>query len=134
MTAVVDASVLVELLTLSPLGQRALPVVQASAGDLHVPHLADVEVMSVLRGLVAGDLLPAARAQQALVDLRDFPARRWPAHMLFERVWELRANVTAYDAVYVALAEALGATLITADRKLARGAQKVSAAHIALVD
>lgn len=133
MTAVVDASVLVELLTMSPLGQRAVEHVRAAA-PLHLPHLADVESLSVVRGLAAGGVIAAERGAQALADLRDFPAQRWPAHMLFERMWELRDNVTAYDAAYVALAEALGARLITADRKLAHGVRGVSACEIVLIE
>lgn len=134
MTDVLDASVLVELLILSPLGQRAAARLRTVDGDLHVPHLADIETVSVFRGLVAGGVITADRASAALIDLRDFPARRWPAHMLFERIWLLRENVTAYDATYIALAEALGARLITADRKLARGAEPVARCPIELVE
>lgn len=133
MTAVIDASVLVELLTMSPLGERAVGQVRVSAGALHLPHLADVETLSVVRGLVAGGILTAERGAQALADLRDFPAQRWPAHMLFDRMWELRQNTTAYDATYVALAEALGARLITADQKLARGVEGVAECEVVLV-
>lgn len=133
MTAVLDASIVVELLVLSPLGERAVPLVRAAGGDLHVPHLLDMEVMSVLRGLVLGGVLGEARAAQAFEDLRDLPARRWPAAVFFERVWELRGNVTAYDANYVALAEALGAELITSDAKLARGVAGVARCGVTLV-
>lgn len=130
---VVDASVLVELLTKSPRGERALDDLHDAAGALHVPHLADVEAISVLRGLVAGGVLTPARSEQALIDLRDFPARRWAAPLLFERIWELRHAVTAYDATYIALAEALGARLITADDKLARGASVLAACDVVVV-
>lgn len=133
MTLVVDASILAEILALSPLGERAAPHLRASAGDLHLPHLADVETMSVLRGLVLGRVLTEERASQAYADLRDFPAKRWPAHILFERIWELRNNVTAYDANYVALAEALGAGLITSDGPLARAATGVARCDITLI-
>ncbi|MBD3940259.1 type II toxin-antitoxin system VapC family toxin [Microbacterium sp. NEAU-LLC] len=118
---------------MSPRGQRAVDAVAVSAGDLHVPHLADVETLSVVRGLVAGSILTPDRGAQALVDLRDFPARRWPADMLFERIWDLRHVATAYDATYVALAEALGAQLITADEKLARGVRDATDCEILLV-
>jgi predicted nucleic acid-binding protein len=133
-TVVLDASVLVELLTLSPLGQRAVERIRGSAGDLHLPHLADIETVSVMRGLVAGGVVTAERAAQVLVDLRDFPARRWPAHMLFERIWMLRANATAYDATYVALAETLNARFVTADRRLAHGVQGIAMCEIELVE
>ncbi|MFT3797362.1 type II toxin-antitoxin system VapC family toxin [Microbacterium sp.] len=134
MIAVIDASALVEVLAMSPLGQRVAPHMRASGGALHLPHLADVETVSVVRGLVAGGLLTPDRGVQFLGDLRDFPAQRWPAHMLFERIWELRANVTAYDATYVALAEALGGRLITTDAKLARGVAGVAACEVVLVE
>ncbi|KHK97173.1 twitching motility protein PilT [Microbacterium mangrovi] len=133
MGLVLDASVLTELLVMSPLGARALTHVSPARGDLHVPHLADVECTSVFRGLVRGGILTSERAGQALVDLRDFPARRWPGGVLLERVWELRDNLTAYDATYVALAEALDADLITADAKLARGAAGATSATIIVV-
>ena len=134
MTAVLDASALVELLMLSPLGTRAVEHVRGSAGDLHIPHLADIETASVARGLVAGGMLTPERGAQLLVDLRDFPARRWPAHMLFERIWELPTSITAYDATYVALAEALEACLITADQKLARGVERSARCEVVLVE
>lgn len=132
MTLVLDASVLIELLVMSPLGQRAAARIR-TATDLHVPHLADIEILSVARGLVAGSALPSERAERLLDDLRDFPAARWPAHMLFERIWALRDNATAYDATYVALTEALGGTLLTADRKLARGVRGIATCEIELV-
>lgn len=128
-----DASVVVELLMLSPLGQRAATIARQAAGDLHIPHLADVETLSALRALVAREALAPGRAQLALTDLRDFPARRWPASPLFERVWELRDAVTAYDATYVALAEALDARLVTADVRLAHGVQDVASCEVVLV-
>lgn len=118
---VLDASVIAEYLVASPLGVRAGERMAAHAGELHVPHLAVVETASVLRGWVRrGDLL-ADRADVALVDLGDLPARRWPAEPLLDRMWELRDNTTAYDACYLALAEMLGARLLTADARLARG-------------
>jgi len=134
MTTVLDASALVELLVMSPRGHRVAALLAADAGGLHMPHLAEIETISVARGLVAGGVLTPLRGGQLLDDLRDFPARRWPAHMLFERIWELRDNATAYDATYIALAEALGARLITADGKLARGCAAVARCEIALVE
>lgn len=134
MTAVVDASVLVELLTQSPRGRRAAALVQESSGDLHIPHLADVEVLSVVRGLVSGGVVTDERGSRILDDLRDFPAQRWPAHPLFGRMWQLRQNVTAYDATYVALAEALDARLLTADKKLVRGVRGVATCDIVTID
>ena len=91
----------------------------AQPTSLHVPHLCAIEVASALRGLVSGKKLDATRAEAALSDLADLPATRHPAEPFLPRIWELRRNLTTYDAAYVTLAEALDATLITADRKLA---------------
>ena len=86
---------------------------------LHAPHLVDLEVLSVLRRQAAG-LLDARRAGFALDDLVDLPLVRYPHAGFARRVWELRGNLTPYDAAYVALAEALGCPLVTADARLAR--------------
>lgn len=116
---VVDASALLEVL----LRTGAAPAVEAhlfSARDtLHAPHLLDVEVAQVLRRYAAAGEIDDARGRAALDDLVDFPLRRHPHDMLLPRVWALRHNLTAYDAVYVALAEALEATLLTRDARLA---------------
>lgn len=134
MSLVIDASVLVELLLQSSRGRAAAQLMREEAGDLHVPHLADVESISVLRGLALGGDVGTGRATAALGDLRDFPATRWPAEPLFERIWELRGNLTAYDATYLALAEALDADLITADRGLASAAASGSTCTVTLVE
>jgi predicted nucleic acid-binding protein len=73
----------------------------------------------VVRRYAAAGEVDAERGREALADLADFPLRRYPHDFLLTRVWELRNNLTAYDAVYVALAEALGAPLLTRDRRLA---------------
>lgn len=86
---------------------------------LHAPHLLDVEVAQVLRRYVRDRTLSEQRAREALEDLDDLPLNRYPHDFLLTRVWDLRATLTAYDAVYVALAEVLGAALLTCDRKLA---------------
>jgi predicted nucleic acid-binding protein len=87
--------------------------------DLHAPHLIDVEVIGALRRLVSAGALVAARARRALEDLRDLDVVRYGHLPFLERMWQLRAHVTMSDAAFVALAEALGATLVTTDRKLA---------------
>ncbi len=79
-----------------------------------------METAAVLRRMVGRGLLPAARATLALDDLIVFPATRHPHEPYLRRVWELRANVSAYDAVYVALAESLRAPLLTVDARLTR--------------
>lgn len=89
---------------------------------LYAPHLLDVEVAQVLRRYAARGEIDRERGRAALADLADFPLYRYPHDFLLPRVWELRNNLTAYDAVYVALAEALDATLLTRDRRLAAAA------------
>jgi predicted nucleic acid-binding protein len=119
---VVDASAMLEALLQRPaaaavedhLFQEGLPV--------HAPHLIDLEATQVLRRYAATGQIAAARCRKALDVLRDFPLRRYSHDVLLPRIWELRHNLTAYDAAYVALAEALSATLLTRDRRLAAAA------------
>jgi len=87
---------------------------------LIVPELADLEITSVLRRQMKFGILNARRARFALDDLAALPARRAPHRPLLSRCWELRDNLTIYDAAYVALAEAANTTLLTADQKLAK--------------
>jgi len=133
MSLVLDASVLVELLLDSPIGRRARPVLSSDESQLHIPELAVVEVVSVMRGLVRGKQVTPDRAQRALVIFRSFPARRWPMDPLAGRAWALRDALTSYDAMYVALAEGLDATLVTMDQRLASGAAAVARCPIHLV-
>jgi predicted nucleic acid-binding protein len=86
---------------------------------LHAPHLLDVEVAHVLRRYAFAGDMSAERGREALEDFADISLRRHAHDVLLPRVWELRENLTAYDAVYVALAEALDAPLVTRDRRLA---------------
>jgi predicted nucleic acid-binding protein len=119
---VVDASALLDALLRTP----AAGVVEErlfGAGDtLHAPHLLDVEIAQVLRRYAVAGEIEAERGRAALADLADFRLSRYPHHFLMPRVWELRDNLSAYDAVYVALAEALDAPLLTRDRRLAAAA------------
>lgn len=89
-------------------------------GDLHAPHLLDVEFVHALRRLVVRGELTADRAWDAVVDLQDLAVARYPHEPLLDRMWELRENLTAYDASFIALAEALGAPLVTLDARLAQ--------------
>jgi len=116
---VVDASAAIEWLLDSRKGKDVRRRTLADQGTLHAPQLLDLEVCQVLRRFVREGHLRARRAEQALQDLMDAPIRRYPHVPFVRRVWELRGNFTAYDAVYVALAEVLGATLLTCDEKLA---------------
>ena len=116
---VVDASAVIEVLLNTPTGNRMAERFFDPDETLHTPHLLDVEVAQVLRRYTRTGELDAARGLQALEDLADFPLTRYPHDLFLLRIWELRHNVTAYDAVYIALAEALGAPLLTRDAALA---------------
>lgn len=115
---VVDASAVTEFLLQTPLGLKVEARLLKGAQEFHVPHLLDVEVAQALRRLVRTRELSIERAEEALADLADFDLRRHPHVDLLARVWELRVNLTAYDAVYVALAEALASPLVTCDAPL----------------
>lgn len=133
MTLVLDASAAAEYLVDSAIGRRAAEHMASHAGELHLPHLAVIETAAVLRGWVRRDEVSEQRAAAALVDLADLPAQRWPGEPLLARMWELRDNVTAYDASYVALAELLDAELLTTDQRLARGLESVSACQVTML-
>lgn len=117
---VIDASVMVNVVA-DDGGDGALARDHvARSGDLHAPELVDVETVSALRKRwLVGDITDE-RFALALDDLEDLELARFPALPLMRRAYELRANVTAYDAAYVALAEVLGCPLLTADARLAR--------------
>ena len=118
MSLVVDASVVLRLLLHT--GARGTDVRAAVTGqDLHAPQLLDVEVASGLRRLIASNALTAGRAAAALGDLAALGLDRYPHLPLLPRVWQLRANLSAYDACYAALAETLQCQLLTSDRGLA---------------
>ncbi len=117
---VLDASSTIELLTGSRLGRLVATRISPPDETLHAPHLLDLEVAQALRRYVAGGAVAPARAEIALTDLADLDLERYPHNLFLPRIWALRANLTAYDAAYVALAEALGCPLLTCDAKLAR--------------
>jgi predicted nucleic acid-binding protein len=119
---VVDASALLEVLLRTP-AARAVERRLFDAGEsLHAPHLIDLEAAQVLRRYAAAGQITAERGRAALDDLAALGVRRYPHDWLLIRVWQLRDNLTAYDAVYVALSEALDAPLLTRDRRLAAAA------------
>lgn len=117
---VLDASAVVELVLGSPRGATVRARVEHPDESLHAPHLLDVEVASVLRRYQLSGELSAEDGREALADLAGLDIARYPHDLLLPRVWELRTSVTAYDAVYLALAELLEAPLLTLDRRLAR--------------
>ena len=116
---VIDASVLV--VALADDGADGDAARERLRGeDLVAPELLDLEVVSVLRGQLIAGALDSRRADLALNDLSAMPLQRAPHLPLLPRCWELRENLTTYDASYVALAEALDVPLLTGDRRLAR--------------
>ena len=118
---VLDASVVVELLTNGDLSDSIRAELARRDDSFIVPHLTDVEAVSALRALSAGQRLSPDRSEQFLAGLAALPAERYSHTPLLGRIWELRYNFTAYDATYIALAEAMNAVLYTCDRKLSKG-------------
>ncbi|HET7291472.1 MAG TPA: type II toxin-antitoxin system VapC family toxin [Vicinamibacteria bacterium] len=117
---VVDASALLELFLQTPLGARVEARLLRDADELHAPHLMDVEVVQGLRRLVRmGEIVPG-RAAEAVADLTDIDVHRHAHVELLGRAWTLRENVSAYDAMYVALAEAIEAPIVTCDGPLSK--------------
>jgi predicted nucleic acid-binding protein len=118
---VLDASVVVELLTNDALAGALRRELEGSEGAFLVPHLLDVEVASALRNLVAGRRIDSRRSKELLAGLAALPAERFSHVPLLGRIWELRHKFTACDATYIALAEATGSVLYTCDEKLSKG-------------
>ena len=116
---VVDTSAVIGVLAGQPRVARLVDRV-INDGDLHAPHLIDVEFQHALRRLVVAGAINDDRAADARMDFADLTIVRYPHVSLADRMWELRHNVTAYDAAFLALAEALGAPLVTCDARLAR--------------
>lgn len=115
---VIDASAMVESL----IGRDVdAELFDALSGDVHAPHLLDIEVLSVLRGLVLGGKLGPAAAELARQDHFALTVARHEVHPLADRIWELRHQYTSYNACYLALSEALRFPLFTCDAKLASG-------------
>lgn len=115
-----DASALIELLTRTERGRRVEARVLRPSDSVHAPALIDLEVAQVLRRYVLSGQVPEHWARMALDIATAFPMTRYLHEPLIKRVWDLKDNVTAYDAAYVALAEALRAPLVTCDPRLAR--------------
>jgi predicted nucleic acid-binding protein len=118
---VLDASLVVELLTNGELAGSIMEHLALHDEWFIAPHLLDIEVMSACRRLAAGSRIEHHRVDQLLAELVALPVERYGHAPLIRRIWELRHNFTAYDAAYIALAEATGATLCTCDSKLSKG-------------
>ncbi|MGH7552501.1 MAG: type II toxin-antitoxin system VapC family toxin [Longimicrobiales bacterium] len=115
---VIDASAILEVLLRT--GAAAAIEARLFGGEtLHAPHMLDLEVAQVLRRYERAGELGARRGREALDDLEAFSIERYPHYLFLQRIWSLRANATAYDACYLALAEALDAPLLTTDRRMA---------------
>lgn len=124
---VIDASAVVEFL----LDASRFPRIEGvlAGGQVHAPHLIDLEVLNALRAAVHRGFLPQSRAEDVLDDFFALPIERHAHVGLMRRIWDLRHNITAYDAAYVALAESLSVPLLTRDRRLAQ-----SSGHAARVE
>jgi predicted nucleic acid-binding protein len=121
---VLEASAAVELLLGTAIGALVADRIRDRTETLHAPFLLDVEVAQVLRRYARDRAITAAEGRDALEMLQAIDVERYDHGPLLARVWELRHNVTAYDAVYVALAEALDATLLTTDARLAKATSR----------
>jgi len=115
---VVDASGVLEVLLRTRLGSQVEESIFAPGETLHAPHLIDLEVIQVLRHLESRSEVSRRRANVALETFNSIRLNRYPHTAMLARIWELRRNLTSYDAAYVALAEALNAPLLTCDRAL----------------
>lgn len=116
---VLDASGAVEFLLNTARGRRLGARLADDAEVVHAPHLIDIEIAHVLRRYVLDGAFAEARAVRALDHWRRLEVERYPHEPFLDRIWDLRDNVTAYDAVYVALAETLRESLVTGDQRLA---------------
>lgn len=129
---VVDASALLEVLLRGPRAARIEAVLFAADEPIAAPHLIDLEVAQVLRRLASRGALTPRRAEQAMEDLAAMPITRYEHAALLPRIWALREILTACDAAYLALAEALAATLLTCDAAL--GAAPGHGVEVTVVD
>ena len=126
---VLDASAAVDWLLQTAAGQRIERRLYGRRETLCAPHLLDLEVTQVLRRLAHQNVISEARAEEAIHDLMDLRAVRYPHDLFLPRIWQLRHNLSACDAAYIALAEKIGAPLITRDARLASALR-----HQALVE
>jgi predicted nucleic acid-binding protein len=116
---VVDASAIIDVLLNVPDAVRVSERIFTPGETLHAPHLLDLEVAQVLRRHVLAGQLDSVRGSEALDDLGNLSLTRYSHRLFLSRIWQLRHDLTAYDAAYVALAEAIEAPLVTRDAALA---------------
>ena len=116
---VVDASALIDVLLGTETGKQAAVRILDPRESIHAPHLIDLEVIQVLRRFVRKREISSPRGQAAVHDLAVLPLVRYPHQLFLARIWSLKDSLTAYDAAYVVLAEALSAPLVTRDRRMA---------------
>jgi predicted nucleic acid-binding protein len=128
---VVDASALLEVLLNTGRAAVIADRLFASGEPLHAPHLIDIEIAQVARRYMLEGAMAAERGREVLEDLACLPLERHPHDVLLPRIWDLRSNVTAYDAAYIALAEGLDAPLLTCDARL--GSTRGHAARVIVV-
>jgi predicted nucleic acid-binding protein len=119
---VLDASAAIDWLLQTSVGQQIEKRIFSRNESLHSPHLLDLEVAQVLRRLSRQGIVTPRRADEAIEDLLDLRITRYPHSALLPQIWQLRHNLSAYDAAYVVLAERLDAVLITRDARLASAA------------
>ena len=116
---VIDSSAVLEVLLRSQAGLEIEKRIFSPRESLFAPHLLDLEVVQVLRRYCTSGEIDSERGKEAIEDLKDLPINRYQHDIFLYRIWELRHNMTAYDAAYVALAETLPAPLLTRDAHLA---------------
>jgi predicted nucleic acid-binding protein len=127
---VLDASAVVALLLNNPAGRRVAEAIASPALSLHAPELLDIEVLQVLRRYVQSGSLSPERGEHSVEALGQLDITRYGHAELVPRVWALRSNLTAYDAAYIALAEALDAPLLTLDARLAAAPGHQAEVHL----
>jgi predicted nucleic acid-binding protein len=127
---VLDASAAVHWLLQTSAGRSIEKRIYSRNETLHAPHLLDLEVTQVLRRLASQRVVPVLRADEAVRDLLDLRITRYPHVVLLPRIWQLRHNLSAYDAAYIVLAEKLGAALVTRDRRLASASGHAAAIEL----
>ncbi|MBL8707430.1 MAG: type II toxin-antitoxin system VapC family toxin [Rhodospirillales bacterium] len=127
---VVDASALLAVLLRLPDAGAVRQQIFDPRHSLHAPHLLDIEVAQAIRRFALSGEIDAETGRSAVGDLADFPVRRYPHDALLPRIWSLRDNLTAYDAAYLALAEALDAPLLTRDQRLVAAVRRHSTVEL----